>query len=763
MQNMGTDVVSVDCRKEEGKKASLRWLWTGLAVSVAAAIFFIACSHTFEAGVDSYSENTIEQEENIEWLYGNNLILYHDLYNMVQNTSLDYIDIYYPLTEEGKAVAEKIEKVEQEEESFDTAEEEEACEAYSEVRAIRENMESYYEQLESSFYNLNEKYDYMIKDTAAGRVITNTAYDSELEPQDYFFYLSFCYDENGNVTVGNTVKGEDSDMLRRLAVQEIRTYEENQIATEYQNLLRKWTTVCKPVNCVITYGISYDMWNRMQGGSVYTNDGIWVASYKAYMDAGFSQIYAMLAIGMFLLALFLPWIAQGEPWKEQKVCRIPLEGLAFLACFICAMENAVFERTLVFNNVKSGEWVGNYPYVLSWWIAFLVNLLLLTMLFFTGWYIGICVRGARAWGIWGLVKRRSLIYRFFPFIRSKCIAFYTMISNFDVTRDARKMILKIVLVNGVVLFIISSLWFGGFAVTVVYSVLLYFVLKKYVSDLQKKYSILLGATNAIAQGNLNVSITEELGVFEPFKPQIIRIQDGFRKAVEEEVKSQRMKAELITNVSHDLKTPLTAIITYIGLLQDESITEEQRREYLNTLERKSLRLKVLIEDLFEVSKANSKNVTLNIMDVDIMNLVKQVELEMSDKLSEAKLDVRLNLQDSKVILPLDSQKTYRIYENLFGNIVKYAMPGTRVYVEGTQVENTVLITLKNITANEINVSPDELTDRFVRGDSSRNTEGSGLGLAIAKSFTELQGGKLTLEIDGDLFKVTTAWRIPDKK
>ena len=184
--------------------------------------------------------------------------------------------------------------------------------------------------------------------------------------------------------------------------------------------------------------------------------------------------------------------------------------------------------------------------------------------------------------------------------------------------------------------------------------------------------MLLKATNEIAQGNLNVTIEEDLGVFEPFKPQIYRIEEGFRNAVAEEVKSQRMKSELITNVSHDLKTPLTAIITYVKLLQEPGVTQEQRKEYLETLDRKALRLKALIEDLFEVSKANSRNITLDIRDVDIVSMVKQVEFEMEDKLTDAGLEVRMSLPEEKVIVPLDSQKTFRIFENLFGNIAKYA-------------------------------------------------------------------------------------------
>ena len=213
------------------------------------------------------------------------------------------------------------------------------------------------------------------------------------------------------------------------------------------------------------------------------------------------------------------------------------------------------------------------------------------------------------------------------------------------------------------------------------------------------------------------------GVFEPFREQVFKIQEGLKKAVDAEVKSQRMKAELVTNMSHDLKTPLTAIITYADLLKEKDIPEARRQEYLSTLERKALRLKSLIEDLFEFSKASSDNMTLNLMDVDIMSLIKQAAFEMSDKLEEARLDVRMNLTDEKVILPLDSQKTFRIYENLFGNIAKYALRGTRVYVNGFRIDDTVVITMKNISAQEITVAAEELTERFVRGDSSRNTEG----------------------------------------
>ena len=336
---------------------------------------------------------------------------------------------------------------------------------------------------------------------------------------------------------------------------------------------------------------------------------------------------------------------------------------------------------------------------------------------------------------------------------------YHSLEQIDVSKSAGRTILKIVLLNGAVLLLISCLWYGGISVTIVYSVVLYFGLKFYVSRMQLKYKILLDKIEEISAGNLNVEITEDLGIFNPFKEQLLQIQTGFRNAVESEVKSQKMKSELITNVSHDLKTPLTAIITYVDILKDETLTEEQRREYLDTLEKKSLRLKVLIEDLFEVSKATSGAVTLNLMDVDLCNLIKQVRLEMSDKLDAAGLDVRMDFPEEKAIVRLDSQKTYRIYENLFSNIARYALHGTRVYVQGVVTEGRILVFFKNISAAEITMDASRLAERFVRGDESRTTEGSGLGLAIVKSFVELQGGMFVIENDGDLFKAVTSFPV----
>ncbi|MFQ7001251.1 MAG: sensor histidine kinase [Clostridium sp.] len=214
-----------------------------------------------------------------------------------------------------------------------------------------------------------------------------------------------------------------------------------------------------------------------------------------------------------------------------------------------------------------------------------------------------------------------------------------------------------------------------------------------------------------------------------------------------------MKNELISNVSHDLKTPLTSIITYVDLLKQENITKEEQNKYINTIDKKAQRLKSLIEDLFEVSKANSGNIKLNLMDIDIVALIKQTEFELEDKIKESGLKFKNTFPKEKIILSLDSEKTYRIFENLIINALKYSLKGSRVYIVIEENNEEVSIVFKNISAEEIDFNPEEISERFVRGDKSRNTEGAGLGLAIAKSFTEVQKGNFKIEVDGDLFKV----------
>lgn len=238
-----------------------------------------------------------------------------------------------------------------------------------------------------------------------------------------------------------------------------------------------------------------------------------------------------------------------------------------------------------------------------------------------------------------------------------------------------------------------------------------------------------------------------------------RISDGLETALAEQVKSERLKADLITNVSHDIKTPLTSIINYVDLIKRENIQDPKIQKYLEVLDQKSHRLKTLTEDLVEASKASSGNIKLEMMDIDIVELVQQTNGEFEDKYELSRLKLVSTLPNEVIIIEADGRRLWRVLENLYNNACKYALENTRVYIGIEDRGAEVVFSIKNVSAAPLNFSPDELTERFVRGDVSRTTEGSGLGLSIAKSLTELQGGKFKLSIDGDLFKAEVAFPI----
>lgn len=231
------------------------------------------------------------------------------------------------------------------------------------------------------------------------------------------------------------------------------------------------------------------------------------------------------------------------------------------------------------------------------------------------------------------------------------------------------------------------------------------------------------------------------------------IANGFHMAVEEAMKNERLKTDLITNVSHDIKTPLTSIINYVAILKQSDIADPKIQCYLDILEAKAQRLKTLTEDVVEASKVSSGNISLEYMDVDLVEMIQQTEGEMAEKFEARNLKMIVNLPAEPAVVHVDGRRMWRVLENIFGNAAKYAMPGTRVYADLKLEEDTVDLSLKNVSEHQLNISADELTERFIRGDLSRSSEGSGLGLSIAQSLTTMQGGTFNLYLDGDLFRV----------
>lgn len=241
------------------------------------------------------------------------------------------------------------------------------------------------------------------------------------------------------------------------------------------------------------------------------------------------------------------------------------------------------------------------------------------------------------------------------------------------------------------------------------------------------------------------------GEFSELAENINSITDGLNKAVENELKSERLKTELITNVSHDIRTPLTSIITYVDLLKQEE-NEDKEKEYIEIIDQKSQKLKMLTDDLFEASKASSGNMPVNFEKIDIISLITQGLGELNDQIEASELQFKLNPSKEKVYVYADGKLLWRAIENLLSNIFKYALHGSRVYIDIKNLDDEIILEMKNISSYELNISSEELMERFKRGDESRSSEGSGLGLSIAKSLIELQRGSFNIEIDGDLFK-----------
>lgn len=308
-------------------------------------------------------------------------------------------------------------------------------------------------------------------------------------------------------------------------------------------------------------------------------------------------------------------------------------------------------------------------------------------------------------------------------------------------------------------FIVNAIIFSGGAVFMLALVLVDCLVLIFFMKKAEGCERIVDGLKRITDGELQHKISQT-GLYDEQRviaDYVNRIGDGLDAAVENSLKNERMKTELITNVSHDIKTPLTSIINYVDLLKRENFTDPKVCGYLEVLEAKAQRLKVLTEDVVEASKASTGNITLEMVDLNFVEMVHQVIGEFEEKFQEHHLTMMVHFAEENVVIRADGQRMWRVLENVFNNVVKYAMEGTRVYADVTLVENKVYFSLKNISAQPLNISADELTERFIRGDVSRNTEGSGLGLSIAKSLTELQGGEFQLYLDGDLFKVTIAF------
>ena len=373
-----------------------------------------------------------------------------------------------------------------------------------------------------------------------------------------------------------------------------------------------------------------------------------------------------------------------------------------------------------------------------------------TMAWFLIGYLSL-IRRIKAGTLW----KNSLIRKVLKWI-GKCSGKLVDFARAFSRNTAEK--IKVLLVGGAFLFLQFLIIGCGFTGAGVFLMILLIVDAAAVIFIIRKadgLDLIMDGLKKISDGELQYKIkTDTLtGKQKVMAEYINNIGSGLDAAVENSLKKERMQTELITNVSHDLKTPLTSIINYVDLMKRENPTDPKIQEYLRILDEKSQRLKVLTEDVVEASKASTGNIKLEMNDIDFVEMVQQVIGEFEEKFQEKNLTMMVHFTDEPSIIYADGQRMWRVLENVFGNVVKYAMEGTRVYAEISNRNKKVTFSLKNISAQPLNISADELTERFIRGDVARNTEGSGLGLSIAKSLTELQGGEFKLYLDGDLFKV----------
>lgn len=596
---------------------------------------------------------------------------------------------------------------------------------------------------------------YRITNTATGEKTEGG--DTSLFVKDHQMYSTFTYDADGNVT--STGDYVSTDFTYMSAYQLLK----NSISISTSNARETYEIYGKsipksqiqlrvPQNLKAEFAIPQNLTEN--------NDIIWYNTgnlVHGEMSGRFLAVTCcMMVFFIGLYILFYPVSVEQEvnPFAFMRKIKAEIKwvflgtvlclayiGMAFLGVYTMTGE---LQTALQMLGIPYAEFV---PVVLQF-IGMMLTGLFTAMGIFEIKYMltsGFC----RYW------KEDSLIGSICGNVKRR----FEKLSEVDLSDKTDTVLLKYVLIQMVIVGVIACFWSFGIVLSVLYSVLLFFYIRKKLKKVQKDYQVLLKEAHQLADGRFDEEITQDVGIFNALGEEFKNVRTGFEKAVCEEMKSQNMKTELISNVSHDLKTPLTGIKNYAELLGQNNVSEQDKQVYLENLQHYIDRLNNLIEDLFEVSKVNSGNIKLNPVELNVVALIQQAQAETEDLLKQKNLTVILDAPENGIVQALDGDKTYRIFENLFTNIAKYALPGTRVYVSATAQPEYTEIVFKNISEAQMNFTPEEIVERFVRGDKSRHESGSGIGLAIVKSFTEVQNGTFSIEIDGDLFKAVVRFKV----
>lgn len=598
------------------------------------------------------------------------------------------------------------------------------------------------------------------------------AIQSDEQFNDYETSLASVFHSVGDYTEGST------NLTYLFADKETQTiYTNKKVYSSYAQLEQNLEKIFKEKAYAVVYpelsecvtnipGADLQVWNHTIDQSFDTKDFVFAVSVDTKFSVADSmadeaenyETYSKLMFPMLAGAVFgsVLWLI-GMVWLTVTAGRKPEDEEIHLNGFdrwyteiaAGAVIGIWLAGTIILGTLIANSSLG-YSYAV---VTVIVTCLICgtyTMAWFLIGYLSL-VRRIKAGTLW----KNSLIRKVLKWI-GKCSGKLADFVRAFSRNTAEK--IKVLLVGGAFLFLqflIIGCIFGGaevflLALMAVDVAAMIFVIRK-----ADGLDLIMDGLKKISDGELQYKIkTDTLtGKQKVMAEYINNIGSGLDAAVENSLKKERMQTELITNVSHDLKTPLTSIINYVDLMKRENPTDPKIQEYLRILDEKSQRLKVLTEDVVEASKASTGNIKLEMNDIDFVEMVQQVIGEFEEKFQEKNLTMMVHFTDEPSIIYADGQRMWRVLENVFGNVVKYAMEGTRVYAEISNRNKKVTFSLKNISAQPLNISADELTERFIRGDVARNTEGSGLGLSIAKSLTELQGGEFKLYLDGDLFKV----------
>jgi len=455
---------------------------------------------------------------------------------------------------------------------------------------------------------------------------------------------------------------------------------------------------------------------------------------------------ALLCICLGLIALItirglipnINSVKNGSSFILRNYLKIPLTlKLIFTICSVSSIANFFSWPTEISTNPYSYEIVQTILNILGTYIT--VILLVLSLC-----YLVLLFQGKHKFRdelecrfVWRLISSIKIMRKFSPFFMPLISLWLLVVSSIFVFLG---------------LYIIFSIGFEPSAFLIAALCLIFAFFISLTTLILTSYTKLGYYIRNLAEGTV-IDIPEETGFLSGPINALNRLSEGLKISLDEMVSAERTKTELITNVSHDLKTPLTSIINYVSLLKESHIEDPTLKEYVNVLEQKSERLRILIEDLFEASKLSSRSMALSYESVDVVQLLTQAIGEMSEKFESKNMDIRFKPPEQKIMVMLDGQRMWRVFENLLNNIVNYSPAGSRAYITITDNDSNVEITMKNISSFELDFDANELFERFKRGDAARTTEGSGLGLSISKDIVELHNGKMEIFIDGDLFKV----------